>query len=241
MKVLKRGLLLLTTIVCLASANAQTVNDIVNKHINAMGGKNKMAQLKSIHMDMSMQMMGNDIPSSVIIVEGKGFRSETEMQGQKIIQVITDTGGWSINPMMGSTPQALPAEQAKQAAGQLYATGPLYNYAEKGNKVELEGQEKVGDVNAYKLKVTTRDSSESTYYIDPSTYYIIEIVNSGEMMGNPVTIIVTNSDFQKTPEGYVLPHTIQTDMGGQFSMTAKVTKIDINPPVDASIFEMPRQ
>ena len=241
MKVLKRGLLLLTTIVCLASANAQTVNDIVNKHINAMGGKNKMAQLKSIHMDMSMQMMGNDIPSSVIIVEGKGFRSETEMQGQKIIQVITDTGGWSINPMMGGTPQALPAEQAKQAAGQLYATGPLYNYAEKGNKVELEGQEKVGDVNAYKLRVTTRDSSESTYYIDPSTYYIIEIVNSGEMMGNPVTITVTNSDFQKTPEGYVLPHTIQTDMGGQFSITAKVNKIDINPPVDASIFEIPKQ
>jgi hypothetical protein len=242
MKVLKHGLLLLTTLLCLASVHAQTVNDIVNKHIDAMGGKSKMAQLKSIHMDMSMQMMGNDLPSSVTIVEGKGFRSETDMQGQKVIQVVTDTGGWMINPMMGgTTPQPIPAEQAKQAEGQIYATGPLYNYAERGNKVELQGQEKVGEVNAYKLKVTTKDSSETTYYIDPSTYYIIQVVKSGEMMGSPVTVTVSNSDFQKTPEGYVLPRTIQTDMGGQFSISAKVTKVDINPAVDASIFEIPKQ
>jgi len=242
MKVLKHGLLLLTTVVCFASAHAQTVNDIVNKNIDAMGGKSKLSQLKSIHMDMSMQMMGNDVASSVTIVEGKGVRSETDVQGQKIIQVVTDKGGWMINPMMGATtPQALPEEQAKQSEGQLYATGPLYNYAARGNKVELQGQEKVGDVNAYKLKVTTKDSSETTYYLDPTTYYIIQVVKSGEMMGNPVTITVTNSDFQKTPEGYVLPRTIQTDMGGQFSMTAKVTKIDINPAVDTSIFEMPKQ
>ena len=147
-----------------------------------------------------------------------------------------------LNPMMGSTtPQPIPAEQAKQAAGQIYATGPFYNYAARGNKVELQGQEKVGDVNAYKLKVTSSDSSETTYYMDPTTYYIIEVVRSGEVMGNPITITVTNSDFQKTPEGYVVPRTVQTDMGGQFSLTAKVTKIDINPPVDASIFEMPKQ
>ena len=242
MKVLKQGLLLLTTLLCLASVHAQTADQIINKHITAMGGKDKLSKLKAIHMDMSMQMMGNDVPSSVTIVEGKGFRSESEVQGQKIIQVVTDTGGWMLNPMMGATtPQPIPAEQAKQAAGQIYATGPFYNYAARGNKVELQGQEKVGDVNAYKLKVTSGDSSETTYYMDPTTYYIIEVVRSGEVMGNPITITVTNSDFQKTPEGYVVPRTVQTDMGGQFSLTAKVTKIDINPPVDATLFEMPKQ
>src|SRR3954469_16422457 len=242
MKVVKHGLLLLTTLVCLTSAHAQTADDIINKHIDAMGGKGKLSQLKAIHMDMSMQIMGNDAPSSVTILEGKGFRSESQIQGQKIVQVVTNTGGWMINPMMGgTTPQPLPAEQAKQVEGQIYATGPFYNYAARGNKVELQGQEKVGEVNAYKLKVTSKDSSETTYYIDPATYYIIEVTKSGEMMGNPVTVTVTNSDFQKTPEGYVVPRTIQTDMGGQFSITTKVTKVDINPAIDASLFEMPKQ
>jgi len=241
MKMLKQGLLLLTTLVCFAAVQAQTADDIVNKHIDAMGGKDKMAQLKSVHMDMTMQVMGNEAPSSVTIVEGKGYRTESTVMGQKMVQVVTDTSGWMINPMTGgTTPQPIPAEQLKQVSDQLYATGPLYNYAVKGNTVELQGQEKVGDVNAYKLKVTGKSGSDATYYIDPTTYYIIQVVRSGEMMGNPVNITVNNSDFQKTPEGYVFPRTIQTDMGGQFQLTAKVTKVDVNPSVDASIFDMPK-
>ena len=241
MKILKHSLLILTTLVCLTSAHAQTADDIVNKHVEAMGGKDKLAQLKAVHMDVTQEVMGNQVPASVTIVEGKGFKSEADAMGQKIIQVVTNTGGWMINPMMGSTtPQAIPEEQLKQAEDQIYATGALYNYAAKGNKVELQGQEKVGDVNAYKLKVTNKDSSETTYYVDPNTYYVIEMVKSGEMMGNPVTVTIANSDFEKTPEGYVVPRTVQTSMGDQFSITAKVTKIDINPTVDATIFDMPK-
>ena len=241
MKALKHGLLLLTTLVCLASAKAQTADDIVNKNIEAMGGKAKLSQLKSVHMELNQEVMGNEVPASVTIVEGKGFRSEADAMGQKVVQVITTTGGWMINPMMGSTtPQAIPAEQLKQAQDQIYATGALFNYAAKGNTVELQGQEKVGDVNAYKLKVTNKEGSETTYYIDPNTYYIIEVSKTGEMMGKPVTITVTNSDFQKTPEGYVVPRTMKTDLGGQFSLTTKVTKVDINPTVDTTIFEMPK-
>jgi hypothetical protein len=241
MRALKHSLLLLTTLVCFATVHAQTVEDILNKHQEAMGGNDKLAQLKSVHMEMSTQIMGNEAPASVTIVEGKGFKSESEAMGQKIVQVVTDKGGWMINPMTGATTaQAMPDEQYKQAADQIYATGPLYNYQEKGNTIELQGQEKVGDVNAYKLKITTKGGSEITFYIDPATYYIIEAVKTGEMMGNPVTITVTNSDFQKTPEGYVFPRSIQTSLGDQFSFTSKVTKVDINPTVDTTIFDMPK-
>ena len=241
MKTLKRSLLLLTTLVCFASLHAQTVDDILSKHHEAMGGTEKLDQLKAVHMEMSMQIMGNEAPASVTIVEGKGFKSESDAMGQKVVQVVTDKGGWIINPMTGATTaQPMSEEQYKQGADQIYATGPLYKYAEKGNKVELQGQEKVGDVNAYKLKVTGKSGSETTYYIDPATYYIIQVTKSGEMMGNPVTITVTNSDFQKTPEGYVFPRTIQTSIGDQFSFTSKITKVDINPTVDTTIFDMPK-
>jgi hypothetical protein len=242
MKALKQGLLLLATVCFLAQVQAQTADEIVNKHIEAIGGKDKMAQLKSIHMDMTMQVMGNEAPSSVTIVEGKGYKSEADIMGQKMVQVFTDKGGWVTNPMMGSSaPVDIPAEQYGQVADQIYATGQLYNYAAKGNKIELQGQEKIGDVNAYKLQVTTSHGSETTYYIDPATYYNIRIVKTGEMMGNSTTITVDNSNFEKTPEGYVFPRTVQTDMGGQFSLSARVDKVDINPAVDATIFDKPVQ
>lgn len=240
MKTIKFCLLLIAAI-SFGSLHAQTVEDIISKHVEAMGGKDKLAQLKAVHMDMNMEVMGNEAASNVTIVEGKGYKYESDFNGQKIVQCYTDKGGWTINPMMGSSdPQPLPEDQYKMVKDQIYITDPLYDYASKGNKVELQGQEKIGDADAYKIKVSNDTDTGTVYYLDPSTYYIVQIVKNGEMMGNPVTITVKNSNFQKTDDGYVFPHTLQTSFGDQFSLTAKVTKVDINPTVDPSIFEMPK-
>jgi hypothetical protein len=37
--------------------------------------------------------------------------------------------------------------------------------------------------------------------------------------------------------GWVMPQQIDTDFG-QFAMTAKIKKVDVNTPVDESIFQM---
>ena len=237
MKLVKTGLLSLTVFLS-AALHAQTADDIIAKHIAAIGGKDKLSAINAVRMENTMSVMGNDAPSTTTIVNGKGFRNESEFNGQKIIQVATGNGGWMVNPMAGATdPQPLPADAAKAAKEQIYVV-PLLNYASRGAKAEMLGQEKVGNVNAYKVKVTTKDSAATTYYFDPSTYYVVQTVRSGEMMGQPVDITTTYSDFKKTDYGWVVPQNTEINMGGQFSMTAKVNKVDVNPTVDASIFDM---
>src|SRR4029079_1003700 len=111
------------------------------------------------------------------VLYGKGYKSEMEVNGSPMAYCYTDKSGWMINPMMGmSSPQPMPDEQYKIGKLQLDAGGALFNYKDKGYKEELLGQEKVGEVNAYKIKLTTNYGTEVTYYIDPSTYYIIESV-----------------------------------------------------------------
>ena len=91
---------------------AQNVNEIVNKHIEAIGGKDKIENMKSLYTEGVMSVMGNEAPMKITILNGKGFKSEVEFNGQKIVQTITDKGGWAINPMTGSTTaQAVPEEQ----------------------------------------------------------------------------------------------------------------------------------
>ncbi len=57
-------------------------------------------------------------------------------------------------------------------------------------------------------------------------------------MGQSVEVKSTYSDFQKTDYGLVVPHSIEIDFGGQFTLTSKLQKVDVNQPVDAAIFEM---
>lgn len=238
MKLVKLGLLFLTVLCSVASVQAQTADEIIAKHIEAIGGKGKLSGITSVRMENTVQVMGNDMPSTTVIVNGKGVRSESDFNGQKMVQVFTDKGGWMINPMMGATdPQALPEEQYKAGKAQIYVV-PFLNYAARGDKAELLGQEKVGTVNAYKIKLTGKDSSATTYYFDPATYYILQTVRTSEMMGQQMEVTTLYSDYKKTDYGWVVPQSAEINMGGQFSMTAKVNKVEVNPTVDASVFEM---
>ena len=107
-----------------------------------MGGVDKLQQIKSMYTEGILQMMGTEAPNTTYIVNGKGYRNETDLNGQKIIRVMTDKGGWQINPMMGaSTPQSMSDDEFKMNKDQLVIGDPLYGYKEKGLKAELLGKE----------------------------------------------------------------------------------------------------
>lgn len=235
MKQVKLCLTAITALLSSAAVMAQTADEIVAKHIEALGGKEKISQIKSIVQESTMNVMGNEAPNTTYILNGVGYKAEIDMGGQKIVQVYTDKGGWSINPMTGATdPQPIPDEQYKAAKGQIFAGGPLYNYAEKGNKVEYAGK----DGNNHKLKVTS-NGTESTYYVDGTTYYIVKAVAKGNMQGQDVEITTNFSDYKKTDFGFVMPYAMEVDFGG-FTMSSVVKKVEINKEIDPKIFEMPK-
>ncbi|HEY4156006.1 MAG TPA: hypothetical protein VGM24_11280 [Puia sp.] len=237
MKMVKRCLAVILALTAFTGIRAQTADDIINKHFEAIGGKDKIGQVKSIRMENTVSAMGNDGPSTISAISGKGYRVDTDINGQKIIQVYTDSGGWSVNPFMGATtPTPLPEEMYKQNRDQIDLSGQLYNYAAKGNKVELAGKEN----GAYKLKVTNADSVETDYYIDSANYYLVKLTRSVSMMGQTMEVTSTFSDFKKSDFGIVYPYTIEISYGEQFSLTSKVNKLEINPEIDPKIFEMPK-
>ncbi len=241
MKTLKHYLLSLIALFGFVLANAQTADEIIAKHVEATGGKDKISQIKSIYIESSVQVMGNDAPSTTTILNGKGFRSESEFNGQKVIQVYTDKGGWTINPFAGGADaQAIPESQYKAGRDQIYIGGSLFDYASKGYKVELQGMENVGTVSNYKIKLVAQDSSVTTFFIDSTTYYISKIVKTTNMMGQDMVLTISLSNYKKTDFGYTIPYTTETSFGEQFTLSGTVKKIEFNKDVDPKIFDMPK-
>ena len=238
MKTIGQLLLLITVLFCSAPVYSQTADEIISKHLDAVGGKEKLTGITSVHMEGTVEVMGTSGTTSSTVLNGKASRTQSELGGQQVVNVVTDKGGWQINQFAGiSDPQAMSDEQYKAGKDQIYVE-PFLNYAARGGKAELQGQEKVGDINAYKIKYTNKDSAVTTYYIDPSTFNVIQMSTVSNNMGQEVEIKSTFSDFQKTDYGLVVPRSVVIDFGGQFTLTSKMTKVDVNQPVDASIFEM---
>jgi hypothetical protein len=238
MKTIGQLLLLITVLFSSLSVYSQTVDEIISKHLDAVGGKEKLTGVTSVHMEGTVDVMGTSGTTKSTILNGKGSRTESEIGGQQVVNVYTDKGGWQINQFAGMTdPQAMTDDQFKAGEDQIYID-PFLDYAARGGKAELVGQEKVGTVSAHKIKYTNKDGAVTTYYIDPTSFQVIQVSAISNNMGQEVEVKSTYSDFQKTDYGLVVPHSIDIDFGGQFTVTSKVQKVDVNQPVDTSIFEM---
>jgi len=217
-------------------AKAQTADEIINKNIDASGGKEKLSQVKTIYMEGEMEIMGNKAPSLTYIVDGKGYKTDVDFNGAKIITCYTDTAGWTMNPMAGQTvPTPVPEDVLKSNRLQLDATGPLFNYAAKGNKVELLGKEG----GSYKLKVIPPSNTGMFFFIDTASYHVVKIVTNIPVNGQEVEMSIENSDFRKTDFGTIMPYSMKLNFPG-LTITNTSNKIIVNKEIDKAVFEMPK-
>lgn len=221
-----------------STADAQTADEIVTKYFNAIGGKEKVSNIKTLIWEQNVEVMNNQATSTTTIVNGKGYRNEIDFSGQKIINCITDKGGWMINPMTGqNTPAPMTEDQYLAGKDQLDIGGPLLNYESKGNKVELAGRESLNGVDAYKLKVTTTGNVQSTYFFDPNTFYLLKNVAKMTVNGQDLETTILFSDYRKTDFGNLLPYVMEMSLPQGFNIKYNTVKVDVNKPVDEKIFQ----
>ncbi|WP_373552760.1 outer membrane lipoprotein-sorting protein [Haliscomenobacter sp.] len=235
---MKMKLLCMLAIATLSFAyvQAQTVDEIVAKHVEAMGGADKLKTVNTISTERVLAVQGMEIPSKSVIVVGKSLRSESTVMGNAMVQVLHGDKGWKIMPaMMGGTgePEDMSADEIKPLFGQLDPFGALYNYQEKGNKLELVGKEKVDKKDMFHFKITSKDGVVMDEYLDASTYLVYKVVsNVGGQEGELVF-----SDYEAI-EGIKMANTIDiTSPMGAFTMITNKTVI--NGQVDEKIFAKP--
>jgi len=219
------------------SVFTQTADEIIEKHLTAMGGKEKLMQLNTMVMDGNLSVQGMDIPIKISQVHGKAQRVEISVMGMTGYIINTSTEGWTYLPFQGqAAPEAMPAEAVKEAADQLDLQSPLMNYKEKGHTVEYLGKEDFDGTECFKLKVLFKGGAEATMFFDPSSYYLIKQITKSKATGQEITQEQTFSNFTKQ-DGYVFPFSL-TGMGPGGVVT--VTKVEINKTVDESIFTVPK-
>ncbi len=105
-------------------AQGKSIDEIINKYIDAKGGKEKLDTIKSVYMEGSREMMGSEVAVKVTTVQGKLFRNDFEFGGTSGYTIVTPSQGWSFIPMRSQNVEIIPADRLKTMQVQLDVAGP---------------------------------------------------------------------------------------------------------------------
>lgn len=227
-----------------ASASAQTVDELIEKNIQARGGREKLKAVTSIRYTGKM-MVGPGIEAPFVRESARPnkIRMEFTIQGMTAVQTFDGTNAWALMPFLGKKEaEAMSADELKEVEDQSDIDGPLVDYKEKGHTVELIGNEDIEGTPAFKLKVTKKNGGVDFAFLDAENFLEIKGTSKRTVRGQDVEFETTLGDYKEV-DGVLYPHAIEQKAkgapgaGGGFAVT--IDKIETNPTLAAERFNKP--
>lgn len=94
---------------------SQSVDELIDKYAEAMGGTDKLMSIKTLKLTGSYFGNGIDIPMVTFVKRDGKARMELTYQGMNMIRACDATSGWMINPLQGNKEaDKLPSEEVKE-------------------------------------------------------------------------------------------------------------------------------
>lgn len=228
--------------------NAQTADEIIAKYFENTGGLAKWKTFEGTKMIAKVNQGGMEIPLEIIQLKDGRQATKINLQGKNIMQGVYDGKIlWSHNfmNMKAEKSDAEATENFKLDIGEF--PDPFLTYKERGLKVELLGKETIDGTETFKLKLTKKpikvDGKETEnvvfYYFDAENF--VPLMSESEIKSGPQKgqIIQSKMSDYQDAGGIMMPFSLAQGVKGGQSQPLTITKIEVNPKVDAKLFAYP--
>ena len=226
-------MMLLVSLRSLALAQSTpTAEEIMDKYIAAIGGKDALMKVSDMTTNMSADMNGN----AVIITRKQKTPNKFSMvinaNGMEVMKMTGDGSKVAMGGMQGSRTLDGPMAQQAIATNVLF---PELHYAENGVKTTLVGPEKVDGKDTYKLSHATADGAATwTDNFDAGTGLKIQSVMTQKSPQGEMTTTSTFSDYKDT-NGIKFPMAI-VQQSPRGAMNLSVDNVKVNKGLKDSDF-----
>ena len=199
-----------------------TVASVVDKYINAIGGKANLAKVNSYTMTASMSMQGQNIDLKT-----------TKAQGGKELQIVS-AGGMTVQKQVfdGKTgyseQMGQKVEMTKEEIADNLKNTELFEELgfAKSADYKLAGIEKINDEDSYAIK-----AGDKAYYYSVKTGLKTGETETVKAQGQTFSVPTTFADY-KDVSGVKMPFTITVNQMGM-DMVMKVKSYEVNQAKDS--------
>jgi hypothetical protein len=238
------GLIGLACVVSSGAVHAQTVDEIVARHVEARGGEARLKAVQTVKMTRTVAAgIGSALKVTVYKKRPALMRLEQQstLPGAPMIpRGVNGEGAWDfVQGKPSPRPPQLSAE-TRDLDGDF--DGPLVDWRAKGHVVTVAGRESMPGGEAIKLKVVMKSGLERMVYLDAKTYLDRKHTGLLNLPGNRQFDIVVTFDGWREVEGVKFPFDITEERTGKEPVVTLVTyteKIELNQPMDDALFDPP--
>jgi hypothetical protein len=227
---------------------AQTVEEVIERHLAASGGRAALEKLTSRAMTgtITVTTPAGDLTGPIEIVNVRPGKERTVIAldltalgaGKMTVDRRFDgTTGYVIDSLQGNRDlTGLELENLRNQAGAF--PNPFLTYKAAGMSVTIAGREKVGERDAYVLLATPKSGAPVRILIDAESYLSLRSVAMTEApQVGPFEATTEMLDYRDV-DGFKVPFLIKMTSAGQ-SFTIVVTKVEHNVTPDDALFGKP--
>ena len=221
--------------------SAQTVDEIVARHVEARGNSAQWQAVRTLRMTgRALAGPGREALVTREIKRPGRVRTEFTFQGITGVFAFDGKRGWQISPLTGVLePRLMEADDALAAVEQADLDGPLVAARRHGAALALVGREPIAGRDAFRIRVTPKNGPGQEHYIDGETFLILRSDTTRSIGGRNVAVETIFSDYRSIG-GLVFPHTIEMGAANRPDRVRVVVEtIEVNPSIDDSRFRAP--
>ncbi len=220
-------------------AKTPTVQEILAKYVQAIGGKAANEKIKSRTSKGTIELMPMGVKGTIEGFAAAPDKSLTKMSLAGVGEIVEAYDGktaWSVNPISGN--------RDKQGV-ELAQTALSYNFYRDINldklyqKMELKGVEKVGADDAYVIVATRGDLPSETFYFNTKTGLLVRQDMTLETPEGKTTTKNFFEDFRDV-DGVKIPFKSRSVLP-QFEAITILTEVKQNVAIEDTKFTKPKQ
>ena len=230
------------------SAVTQTADEVIEKHIAALGGRAALGKLTSRRATgkVTITTQAGDISGPIEISSKAPNKTRALMKIDMSPIGLTDTmtleqkfdgtAGWLLNSLQGDTP--ITGNQLDNMKNATFPS-PLLNYKAAGITVELLPRATVAGKELILLRVAPKTGSVVTMYLDPATFLVVRTtskVNTADV--GELDQLSEASDYRDV-SGIKVPFVVVNSNSLQ-KIVINIDKVEHNVTLDDAIFSAKR-
>ncbi len=220
----------------------QTAQDILNKMIDAMGGRKTLEAIKDTTISGTVEFispMAITAPITIYQKEPDKVRMDIDIAelGMTITQAFDGQKAWSTNPQTGAAeefPDFMTKEFSRQALGNQAFLDPQ----KLGITYALKPKEKIEDKDYIVLEQTLSDGHKTTIFLDPATYLPYkQQAKSIDQTGGEVDQETFLSNYQKVG-GTMVAFSMRVLNDGTEAQKITLSGVTYNSKLEDALFLM---